>query len=142
MNPRSIATLLVHRPTAKMNDTEVERQIHQMVSFIKQEAEEKASEIRVEAEEEFNIEKLQMVEEERRRVKKEYERKESQAEVRKKIEFSTELNAMRLKILQSRDEAVQGMLADARADLEGVSDTPKYPEMLVGLILQLSLIHI
>ena len=75
MNPRSIATLLVHRPTAKMNDTEVERQIHQMVSFIKQEAEEKASEIRVEAEEEFNIEKLQMVEEERRRVKKEYERK-------------------------------------------------------------------
>jgi V-type H+-transporting ATPase subunit E len=136
LNPRSIATLLVHRPTAKMNDTEVERQIHQMVSFIKQEAEEKASEIRVEAEEEFNIEKLQMVEEERRRVKKEYERKESQAEVRKKIEFSTELNAMRLKILQSRDEAVQGMLADARADLEGVSDTPKYPEMLVGLILQ------
>jgi hypothetical protein len=43
LNPRSIATLLVHRPTAKMNDTEVERQIHQMVSFIKQEAEEKAS---------------------------------------------------------------------------------------------------
>ena len=47
LNPRSIATLLVHRPTAKMNDTEVERQIHQMVSFIKQEAEEKADRAKV-----------------------------------------------------------------------------------------------
>ena len=91
-----------------MNDAEVERQIHQMVAFIKQEAEEKASEIRVTAEEEFNIEKLQMVEEERRRIKKEYERKESQAEVREKIEFSTQLNAMRLKILHARDEAAGG----------------------------------
>ena len=84
-----------------MNDAEVERQIHQMVAFIKQEAEEKASEIRVTAEEEFNIEKLQMVEEERRRIKKEYERKESQAEVREKIEFSTQLNANTIKHTQS-----------------------------------------
>lgn len=132
----SIDPRRAHDVTANMNDAEVERQIHQMVAFIKQEAEEKASEIRVTADEEFNIEKLQMVEEERRRIKKEYERKESQAEVREKIEFSTQLNAMRLKILHARDEAVQGMLAGARADLEGVSQTPKYGEMLVGLILQ------
>jgi len=45
-----------------MDDQEVQKQINQMVEFIKQEAEEKANEIRVAAEEEFNIEKLQMVE--------------------------------------------------------------------------------
>lgn len=68
-----------------MNEQEVDRQINQMVQFIKQEAEEKANEIRVAAEEEFNIEKLQMVETEKQRIRKEYERKESQVEVKKKM---------------------------------------------------------
>ena len=53
-------------PSVTMNEQEVDRQINQMVQFIKQEPEEKANEIRVTAEEEFNIEKLQMVETEKR----------------------------------------------------------------------------
>ena len=69
-----------------MDDTEVQKQINQMVEFIKQEAEEKANEIRVAAEEEFNIEKLQMVEVEKQKIKREYERKESLVSVKKKIE--------------------------------------------------------
>jgi len=43
-----------------MNDSEVERQLEHMIRFIKQEAEEKASELLFEAEEEFNISKLQV----------------------------------------------------------------------------------
>ena len=74
-----------------MDDFEVQKQINQMVEFIKQEAEEKAREISVSAEEEFNIEKLQMVEQEKQRIKKEYERKEQQVSVKKKIERSTGL---------------------------------------------------
>lgn len=94
---------------------QVERQIEQMVRFIKQEAEEKANEIRVSAEEvraaqpasppvrrskktqllphserlvaaqEFNLEKLQLLEQEKTRVRKEYERREGQVEVKKKM---------------------------------------------------------
>ena len=45
----SIDARRAHDVTANMNDAEVERQIHQMVAFIKQEAEEKSSEIRVTA---------------------------------------------------------------------------------------------
>ena len=60
-----------------MDDQEVQKQINQMVEFIKQEAEEKANEIRVAAEEEFNIEKLQMVELE----------KQNQARVREEREL-------------------------------------------------------
>ncbi|KAE8667134.1 V-type proton ATPase subunit E [Hibiscus syriacus] len=45
---------------AKMNDSDVSKQIQQMVSFIRQEVEERANEIFVSAEEEFNIEKLQI----------------------------------------------------------------------------------
>ena len=119
-----------------MNEQEVDRQINQMVQFIKQEAEEKANEIRVAAEEEFNIEKLQMVETEKQRIRKEYERKESQVEVKKKIEYSTELNAMRLKVLAAREEAIQGMLAEARATVGAVSASPAYAGLLVSLICQ------
>ncbi|KAL6615729.1 hypothetical protein ACP70R_037999 [Stipagrostis hirtigluma subsp. patula] len=68
-----------------MNDADVAKQIQQMVRFIRQEAEEKASEISVSAEEEFNIEKLQLVEAEKKKIRQEYERKEKQVEVRKKI---------------------------------------------------------
>jgi len=68
-----------------MNDAEVSKQILQMVQFIKQEAEEKASEIAVAAEEEFNIEKLQIVEAEKQKIRKEYERKEGLVDVKKKM---------------------------------------------------------
>jgi V-type H+-transporting ATPase subunit E len=68
-----------------MNDSEVSKQVQQMVHFIKQEAEEKANEISVAAEEEFNIEKLQLVEAEKKKIKQEYERKEKQVDVRKKM---------------------------------------------------------
>ena len=127
---------LVSLPSVTMNEQEVDRQINQMVQFIKQEAEEKANEIRVAAEEEFNIEKLQMVETEKQRIRKEYERKESQVEVKKKIEYSTELNAMRLKVLAAREEAIQGMLAEARATVGAVSASPAYAGLLVSLICQ------
>ncbi|KAL0460015.1 UNVERIFIED_CONTAM: V-type proton ATPase subunit E [Sesamum latifolium] len=68
-----------------MNDADVSKQIQQMVRFIRQEAEEKANEISVSAEEEFNIEKLQLVEAEKKKIRQEYERKEKQVQVRKKI---------------------------------------------------------
>mmetsp|Transcript_30584 Transcript_30584/g.76040 ORF Transcript_30584/g.76040 Transcript_30584/m.76040 type:complete len:229 (-) Transcript_30584:210-896(-) len=117
-----------------MNDAEVNRQINQMVQFIKQEAEEKANEIRVAAEEEFNIEKLQMVETEKQKIRKEYERKESQVEVKKKIEYSTELNKMRLKVLAARDEAIQAMVGESRASLTSMSSSPQYKQLITGLI--------
>lgn len=113
----------------KMNDADVSKQIEQMVRFIRQEAEEKANEISVSAEEvtsfssfilfllsitaffifllfcvgtwnwiaiefhsyffhflqEFNIEKLQLVEAEKKKIRQEYERKQKQVEIRKKM---------------------------------------------------------
>ena len=77
-----------------------------------------------------------MVETEKQRIRKEYERKESQVEVKKKIEYSTELNAMRLKVLAAREEAIQGMLAEARATVGAVSASPAYAGLLVSLICQ------
>ena len=85
-----------------------------MVQFIKQEASEKAREIAIATEEEFNIEKLSMVDGEKIKIAKEYERKELSVDTAKKIEASTSRNAMRLKVLAAREAAVQSVLDEAR----------------------------
>lgn len=46
---------------------------------------------------EFNIEKLQLLEAEKGKIRKDFERRESQIDVKKKIEFSKQLNASRIK---------------------------------------------
>ncbi|KAA8517620.1 hypothetical protein F0562_015094 [Nyssa sinensis] len=120
-----------------MNDADVSKQIQQMVRFIRQEAEEKANEISVAAEEEFNIEKLQLVEAEKKKIRQEYERKSKQVEVRKKIEYSMQLNASRIKVLQAQDDVVNAMKDSASRGLLNVADDKNaYKKLLKGLIVQ------
>ncbi|KAK4741225.1 hypothetical protein SAY87_024813 [Trapa incisa] len=120
-----------------MNANDLSRQIQKIVRFIRQESEEKANDISVSAEEEFNIEKLQLVETEKKKIRQEYERKENQVEVRKKIEYSMQLNASRIKVLQSQDDVVTSMKDAARKDLLSVSrDHPAYKNLLKDLIVQ------
>ncbi|XP_024985671.1 V-type proton ATPase subunit E-like isoform X1 [Cynara cardunculus var. scolymus] len=124
-----------------MNDVDVSNQIQQMVRFIRQEAEEKANEISVSAEEEFNIEKLQLVGAEKKKIRQEYERKQKQVEVRKKIEYSMQLNASRIKVLQAQDDLVTSMREAASKDLLNVSHHKfqhqhNYKELLKALIVQ------
>ncbi|XP_010931395.1 V-type proton ATPase subunit E isoform X2 [Elaeis guineensis] len=120
-----------------MNDADVSKQIQQMVRFIRQEAEEKANEISVSAEEEFNIEKLQLVEAEKRKIRQEYERKEKQVEIRRKIEYSMQLNASRIKVLQAQDDLVNSMKEAASKELLRVSnDSKAYKKLLKGLMVQ------
>ncbi|OWM81601.1 V-type proton ATPase subunit E2 [Punica granatum] len=120
-----------------MNDGDVSKQIQQMIRFIRQEAEEKANEISVSAEEEFNIEKLQIVDSEKKKIRQEYERKAKQVEVRKKIEYSMQLNACRLKYLQAQDDVVNSMKEAATKELLRVSNNKNsYKKLLKDLIVQ------
>ncbi|RDY01318.1 V-type proton ATPase subunit E, partial [Mucuna pruriens] len=120
-----------------MKDADVSRQIQQMIRFIRQEAEEKANEISVTAEEEFNIEKLQLLEAEKRKIRQEYERKAKQIDVRRKIEYSTQLNASRIKVLQAQDDAVSSMKDAAKNALLRVSSDKKvYRNLVKDMIVQ------
>lgn len=60
-------------------------QIKQMMGFIEQEANEKVEEIDAKAEEEFNIEKGRLVQQQRLKIMEFYERKEKQVELQKKM---------------------------------------------------------
>ncbi|CAJ1937329.1 unnamed protein product [Sphenostylis stenocarpa] len=134
-----------------MNDAGVSRQIQQMVRFIRQEAEEKANEISVSAEEEFNIEKLQLVEADKKKIRQEYERKERQVEIRK-IEIESlvskpyfisscgiQLNASRIKVLQAQDDVISSIKEAASKELLNVSHHHHdhvYRNLLKDLIVQ------
>ena len=108
-----------------------------MCRFIKQEAEEKSSEIAVAAEEEFNITKLQLLEAEKAKVRRDFERKEKANATKKKVEYSKYLNENRIKVLQAREDAVQRLLKDAQRTLQSLSlNTTEYADLMLELMVQ------
>lgn len=111
-------------------------QINQMVQFIHQEAKEKAAEIKLKTDEEFNIEKLRMVEAEKQKIRAMYEVKEKQVEVQKRIAQSNEVRFSRLKALKSRDDATQALLAEAASKLPALVSSSSYPALLESLIVE------
>eukprot|EP00794_Sanderia_malayensis_P012753 gene12753-14060_t len=120
-----------------LNDAEVKKQIQHMMDFIHQEAKEKAEEIDAKAEEEFNIEKGRLVQQERLKIMSFYEKKEKQIELQLKIQRSNFLNQSRLKILKAQDDHIAGLLEETQNRLGHVTDDKeKYKNVLEGLITQ------
>ncbi|XP_023028494.1 V-type proton ATPase subunit Vha26 isoform X2 [Leptinotarsa decemlineata] len=120
-----------------LSDVDVQKQIKHMMAFIEQEANEKAEEIDAKAEEEFNIEKGRLVQQQRLKIMEYYEKKEKQVELQKKIQSSNMLNQARLKVLKVREDHVRTVLEEARKRLGQVTnDQGKYSQILESLILQ------
>jgi len=120
-----------------LSDADVAKQIKHMMAFIEQEANEKAEEIDAKAEEEFNIEKGRLVQQQRIKIMEYYERKEKQVELQKKIQQSNMLNAARLKVLKAREDHVGTVLEEAKRRLADIiKDSGKYKGLLLALITQ------
>lgn len=121
-----------------MNDKEVMDEMNKMVSFIQQEANEKAREIKVKADEEFNIEKAKIVRQETISIESFYQKKAKQAEIQKKIAESNLNNKTRLQILQTRQQYLNELNEEIRKLLIKVSeeDKEKYQTTIKNLILQ------
>jgi len=120
-----------------LSDADVQKQLRHMMAFIEQEANEKAEEIDAKAEEEFNIEKGRLVQQQRTKIMEFYEKKEKQVELQRKIQSSNMLNQARLKVLKAREDHIKNVLDEARAKLTHLgNDQAQYPNILRGLILQ------
>jgi len=120
-----------------LSDADVAKQIKHMMAFIEQEANEKAEEIDAKAEEEFNIEKGRLVQQQRIKIMEYYERKEKQVELQKKIQQSSMLNAARLRVLKSREDHVGMILDEAKRRLgEITKDRNLYKRLISSLIMQ------
>lgn len=120
-----------------LSDADVQKQIKHMMAFIEQEANEKAEEIDAKAEEEFNIEKGRLVQQQRLKIMEYYEKKEKQVELQKKIQSSNMLNQARLKVLKVREDHVRNVLEEARRRLGEITKNPaQYKVILQKLIVQ------
>ncbi|KAF6000625.1 V-ATPase V1 sector subunit E [Cyanidiococcus yangmingshanensis] len=119
-----------------MNDAQVQQQVQQMVAFICQEADEKVNELRTKAEEEFHLRKLSIFEEQREKIRAEFERKHKQLQASKRIALASELNAARLRVLRARETALRDLYEQAREQLVAFGNEAgsAYQQLLERLI--------
>lgn len=120
-----------------LTDEEANQEMRKMVAFIMQEAAEKAREIQLKADEEFNIEKAKLVRQETAAIEAQYERRLKQAQVRRKIGQSAQINKTRLQVLQAREGVLETILERTRERIGAVTgDGVVYRDLLVRLLLQ------
>ena len=115
-----------------MDDTEVQKQINQMVEFIKQEAEEKAGN-RVAAEESSTSKSYKWSK--WRSKDQRYERKESGVGEKENRTIDDRKRGSN-QSFNRRDRMMEEVLNTAREKLGSVSKSPQYKQLLAGLIAQ------
>ena len=115
----------------------VASELRKMTAFIRQEAMEKAREIHLKADEEFSIEKAQLVRQETSSIDVQYEKKNKQAGMSQQITRSTLANKTRLKLLSARQELLNDLFEQASKRLgEFTQDQGKYQDILKNLLLE------
>lgn len=107
-----------------------------MTAFIRQEATEKANEIKIKADEEFAIEKSKLVRQETDAIDTTYEKKFKQATMSQQITRSTVANKTRLKVLAARQQLLDDIFEQARQRLAKEGGGSKYQAALKGLVLE------
>jgi len=120
-----------------MDDKEAERQIQQMVNFILNEAKDKAEEIEAKALEDFNIEKLKLVQQMKEKIRQEYVRKAKVLETQGAIARSTAINRSRLEKIKARQEVLGKVQEDVTSKLmTELRSEPKHKKLITDLITQ------
>ncbi|KAL8433081.1 hypothetical protein Efla_006280 [Eimeria flavescens] len=120
-----------------MDDQEAQAQIQQMVKFILNEAKDKAQEIEARALEDFNIEKLKLVQQMKDKIRQEFDKKAKKLEVQRSIDRSTAINKARLRRIAAQEQVVNEVCIQSQKQLAAISsDTARYKELLTDLIVQ------
>lgn len=123
--------------TPPLNEDEVQQEMKKMIAFIRQEAIEKAREIRVKADEEFNVEKAKLVRQEALAIEVNFSKKMKQASIKRKISQSSQTNKSRIQVLQSREELLNQLYDDVRIKLFEISkNQSEYQSLLEKLALE------
>lgn len=117
-----------------MSSDDADRQIQQMIAFIKREAEERSDEILVNTK--MEAEKLTLQMKANLQIKEEYEKKKQDFVIQKKIAQAKLESASRVRQMRERDNLVNSVKAEVLAKLAGVSKHAKYPELIKLLIVE------
>ncbi|KAI5950870.1 VMA4 [Candida jiufengensis] len=118
-----------------LSDEQVKSELTKMQAFIEKEAKEKAKEIKLKADEEYEIEKSSTVRLETSAIDSTYEQKLKKASLAQQITKSTIGNKTRLRILGEKDQILNQIFEDAEKELRTITENKeKYKPVLVGLI--------
>jgi V-type H+-transporting ATPase subunit E len=122
---------------APLSDTQVAAELSKMQAFIRKEADEKAREIRLKADEEYEIDKSQVVRSETAAIDALQESRLKKAALAQQITKSTIANKTRLKVLATRESVLDDIFAEAESKLKEIasdSNKDQYSAILAGLI--------
>jgi len=119
-----------------MNASDAEKQIQQLIAFIKQEAREKAEEIQVKTESEFMAEKLNLQTQASIAIREDFEKKKKDRIINRRIERSKVLTDARFATMRRRDQKMKELKKDVYAKLADVPSSKEYPALIKYLIAQ------
>ncbi|GCE97525.1 v-ATPase V1 sector subunit E [Zygosaccharomyces mellis] len=120
-----------------LTPNQVNDELNKMQAFIRKEAEEKAREIQLKADQEYEIEKTSIVRSETSHIDANFEDKMKKASLKQQITKSTVSNKMRLKVLAAREECLNAAFDKALEDLKDIVGKEKdYKPVLMSLILE------
>ncbi|AMD21217.1 HEL063Wp [Eremothecium sinecaudum] len=117
-----------------LTPNQVSDELNKMQAFIKKEAEEKAREIQLKAEQEYEIEKSSLFRKESSNIDALTAEKLKKASMQQQIVKSTIANKIRLKVLSAREEILQNIFNEAKEKLKTISDSESdYASVLSNL---------
>merc|ERR1719191_938555 len=118
-----------------MDASDAQSQIKQMISFIANEAQEKAKDIQKKGEEEFSIEVHRLITEQKEKIRQGYEKKVKTIETHYAIAKSMAINKQRLEKVKARQESMVKLASETKAQLQKtMQDQNKAKEFTQKLI--------
>ncbi|EPY30585.1 V-type H+-transporting ATPase subunit E [Strigomonas culicis] len=113
------------------------RQIQSMIDFIEREAQEKAEELDAAAQEEYDVERMRLVEAEKDKIRANAEKKKTQADVDRRVARANYSKSQRMRVMEERARIMERLQEEAHKKVALlVSNPSSYKKLLIGLIHQ------
>ncbi|EKF99877.1 ATP synthase, putative [Trypanosoma cruzi] len=113
------------------------RQIQSMIDFIEREAQERAEELDAAAQEEYDVEKMRLVEVEKVKVRATTEQKKKQVDIDRRVARANFSKTQRLRVMEERSRIMDELRENTRRKIAAfVKDTSRYQKLLLDLIHQ------
>lgn len=122
-----------------MNET---RQIQSMIDFIEREAQEKADEVDAAAQEDYDIEKMRLVEAEKTKIRSDTEKKKKQVEVNRRVARAKYSKMQRLRVMAARAEIMEELHERTRKNIMSMRTNPEEQRRLLSNLLKQSALTI
>lgn len=113
------------------------RQIQSMIDFIDREAQEKAEELDSAAQEEYDVEKMRLVEAEKAKIRANLEKNKKQVDVDRRVARANYSKGQRLRVMEERARVMEHLHEDTKGKVMAMVANPStYRPLLVSLIHQ------